>query len=62
MEDVWRGEVQDLVSQITQLQEENKRLLVTLSLKESPVTEEDLQKQEGGLSAATFLFTYGGVT
>ncbi|XP_071339106.1 RILP-like protein 1 isoform X2 [Trachinotus anak] len=47
VEDVWRGEVQDLLSQITQLQAENKRLLVSLSLKESPFTEEDLQKQEG---------------
>ncbi|XP_074493995.1 RILP-like protein 1 isoform X2 [Sebastes fasciatus] len=47
VEDVWRGEVQDLLSQITQLQAENKRLLVSLSLKESPVSEEDLQKQEG---------------
>ncbi|XP_070689738.1 RILP-like protein 1 [Pempheris klunzingeri] len=47
VEDVWRGEVQDLVAQITQLQAENKRLLVSLSLRESPVTEDDLQKQEG---------------
>ncbi|XP_012772708.2 RILP-like protein 1 isoform X4 [Maylandia zebra] len=47
LEDVWRGEVQDLLSQITQLQAENKRLLVSLSLKETPVTEEDLQKHEG---------------
>ncbi|KAG7223476.1 hypothetical protein INR49_015507 [Caranx melampygus] len=47
VEDVWRGEAQDLLSQITQLQAENKRLLVSLSLKDSPVTEEDLQKQEG---------------
>lgn len=47
VEDVWRGEVQDLLSQITQLQAENKRLLVSLSLKEFPVSEEDLQKQEG---------------
>ncbi|XP_030593649.1 RILP-like protein 1 isoform X2 [Archocentrus centrarchus] len=47
LEDVWRGEVQDLLSQIAQLQAENKRLLVSLSLKESPVTEEDLQKHEG---------------
>ncbi|KAM4577219.1 RILP-like protein 1 isoform 2-T2 [Odontesthes bonariensis] len=47
VEDVWRGEVQDLLSQITQLQAENKRLLVSLSLKESPITEEDLQKHEG---------------
>ncbi|CAK6966480.1 RILP-like protein 1 [Scomber scombrus] len=47
VEDVLRGEVQDLLSQITQLQAENKKLLVSLSLKESPITEEDLQKQEG---------------
>ncbi|XP_027889502.1 RILP-like protein 1 [Xiphophorus couchianus] len=50
VEDVWRGEVQDLLSQITQLQVENKRLLVSLSLKESPVTEEDLQKHEAQTS------------
>lgn len=53
VEDVWRGEVQDLLSQITQLQAENKRLLVSLSLKESPITEEDLQKHEGRMSAET---------
>ncbi|XP_069577655.1 RILP-like protein 1 isoform X1 [Brachyistius frenatus] len=47
VEDVWRGEVQDLLSQITELQAENKRLLLSLSLKESPITEEDLQKHEG---------------
>ncbi|XP_060895272.1 RILP-like protein 1 [Labrus mixtus] len=47
VEDVWRGEVQDLLSQITQLQAENKKLLVSLSLKESPVTEEDPQRHEG---------------
>lgn len=47
VEDAWRGEVQDLLSQITQLHAENKRLLVSLSLKEFPVTQEDLQKQEG---------------
>ncbi|XP_029366625.1 RILP-like protein 1 isoform X2 [Echeneis naucrates] len=48
VEDVWRGEVQDLHTQITQLQTENKRLLVSLSLsKDSPVTEDDLQRQEG---------------
>ncbi|AWP07154.1 putative RILP-like protein 1 [Scophthalmus maximus] len=47
VDDVWRGEVQDLLSQITRLQAENKRLLVSISPKESPVTQEDLQKQEG---------------
>ncbi|KAF6729594.1 RILP-like protein 1 [Oryzias melastigma] len=47
VEDVWRGEVQDLLSQITQLQAENKRLSVSLSLKESPICEQDQQDQEG---------------
>lgn len=49
MEDLWRGEVQDRLSQITHLQAENKKLLENLSLKESSTTEEDLQQQEGGL-------------
>ncbi|XP_051539837.1 RILP-like protein 1 isoform X3 [Myxocyprinus asiaticus] len=47
VEDVWRGEAQDLLSQIAQLQEENKTLLNNLSIKECPMTEEDIQKQEG---------------
>ncbi|XP_039532518.1 RILP-like protein 1 isoform X2 [Pimephales promelas] len=47
VEDVWRGEAQDLLSQISQLQEENKTLLNNLSVKEYPMTEEDIQKQEG---------------
>ncbi|KAI1881969.1 hypothetical protein AGOR_G00245660 [Albula goreensis] len=47
VEDVWRGEAQDLLTQISQLQEENKTLLINLSLKDSPMTEEDLQRQEG---------------
>lgn len=46
MEDVWRGEAQDLLSQIAQLQEENKSLLTNLSVKE-PLNEEDLQRHEG---------------
>lgn len=46
MEDVWRGEAQDLLSQIAQLQEENKSLLTNLSAKE-PLDEEDLQRHEG---------------
>uniref|UniRef100_A0A8C8DXV3 RILP-like protein 1 n=1 Tax=Oryzias sinensis TaxID=183150 RepID=A0A8C8DXV3_9TELE len=46
VEDVWRGEVQDLLSQITQLQAD-KRLLVSLSLKESPICEQDPQNPEG---------------
>lgn len=55
VEDVWRGEVQDLLSQIRQLQAENKTLLVSLSLKDCPPAEEDLQKQDGGSSVATAL-------
>lgn len=51
VEDVWRGEVQDLLSQITQLQAD-KRLLVSLSLKESPICEQDPQNPDGGLPAA----------
>lgn len=52
MEDVWRGEVQDLLSQISQLQAENKRLLQTLPSKEHPIPEEESDKPEGGLSEA----------
>ncbi|XP_012670644.2 RILP-like protein 1 isoform X4 [Clupea harengus] len=47
VEDVWRGEAQDLLSQISQLQEENKALLGNMSIKDCPMTEEDLQRQEG---------------
>ncbi|KAJ0012885.1 hypothetical protein NQD34_017219 [Periophthalmus magnuspinnatus] len=46
VEDVWRGEAQDLLSQIAQLQEENKTLLTNLSGKD-PLSEEDLQRHEG---------------
>ncbi|XP_034026256.1 RILP-like protein 1 [Thalassophryne amazonica] len=47
VDDMWRGEVKDLMSQISHLQAENNRLLVSVSLQESPITEEDSQKQEG---------------
>uniref|UniRef100_A0A3P9A520 RILP-like protein 1 n=1 Tax=Esox lucius TaxID=8010 RepID=A0A3P9A520_ESOLU len=47
VEDVWRGEAQDRLSQITQLEVENKRLQKSLSLKDSHVTEEELQRKEG---------------
>lgn len=50
VEDVWRGEAQDLLSQIAQLQEENKTLLNNLSVKDYPMTEEDVQRQEGNLN------------
>ncbi|XP_040013574.1 RILP-like protein 1 isoform X5 [Xiphias gladius] len=46
VEDVWRGEAQDLLSQIAQLQEENKALLTNMSIKD-PMSEEDLQRHEG---------------
>lgn len=47
MEDVWRGEAQDLLSQIAQLQEENKQLLTDLSHKDASFSEEEFQKHEG---------------
>ncbi|KAM4528317.1 RILP-like protein 1 isoform 4-T4 [Odontesthes bonariensis] len=46
VEDVWRGEAQDLLSQISQLQEENKHLLSNMPIKDS-MNEEDLQRPEG---------------
>lgn len=47
VEDVWRGEAQDLLSQIAQLQEENKQLMTNLSHKDVSFSEEELQKHEG---------------
>lgn len=47
VEDVWRGEAQDLLSQIAQLQEENKQLMTNLNNKDVGFSEEELQKQEG---------------
>ncbi|CAH2295782.1 RILP 1 isoform X1 [Pelobates cultripes] len=47
VEDVWRGEAQDLLGQIAQLQEENKQLLSNLSSKDGNFTEEEFQKHEG---------------
>ncbi|XP_059894501.1 RILP-like protein 1 isoform X3 [Gadus macrocephalus] len=46
VEDVWRGEAQDLLTQIAQLQEENQSLLSNRSIKD-PLSEEDLQRHEG---------------
>ncbi|XP_029025074.1 RILP-like protein 1 isoform X6 [Betta splendens] len=46
VEDVWRGEAQDLLTQIAQLQEENKTLLTNMSIKD-PLSEEELQRHEG---------------
>lgn len=47
VEDVWRGEAQDLLSQIAQLQEENKQLMTNLNHKDVGFSEEEFQKQEG---------------
>ncbi|XP_068594431.1 RILP-like protein 1 [Brachionichthys hirsutus] len=47
VEDLWKGEVQDLLTQIAHLKAESKRLLVSLPLQESPITEEEARKQEG---------------
>lgn len=47
MEDVWRGEVQDLLNQISQLQAENRRLTASVPLKDSSIQDEDSLKQEG---------------
>ncbi|KAG5840216.1 hypothetical protein ANANG_G00186480 [Anguilla anguilla] len=40
VEDVWRGEAQDLLSQIAQLQAENKSLLTNLSVQDCPTLEQ----------------------
>nr|XP_057926099.1 RILP-like protein 1 [Doryrhamphus excisus] len=47
VEDVWRAEVQELLSQVTRLQAENKKLVVSLSFGEAPVAEEDVERHEG---------------
>lgn len=47
VEDVWRGEAQDLLTQIAQLQEENKQLMTNLNHKDVGFSEEEFQKQEG---------------
>ncbi|XP_053135239.1 RILP-like protein 1 isoform X3 [Hemicordylus capensis] len=50
VEDVWRGEAQDLLTQIAQLQEENKQLMTNISHKDVNFSEEELQKHEAGMS------------
>ncbi|CAB1352202.1 unnamed protein product [Coregonus sp. 'balchen'] len=44
VEDVWRGEAQDLLSQISQLQEENKTLLTNMSIKD-PMSMSERERQ-----------------
>ncbi|XP_061656758.1 RILP-like protein 1 isoform X2 [Syngnathoides biaculeatus] len=46
VEDVWRGEAQDLLCQIAQLQEENKSLLDNVSTRD-PVSDDDLHRNDG---------------
>ncbi|XP_037122159.1 RILP-like protein 1 isoform X8 [Syngnathus acus] len=46
VEDVWRGEAQDLLCQIAQLQEENKSLLDNVPTRD-PGSEDDLQRNDG---------------
>lgn len=67
VEDVWRGEVQDLLNQISQLQAENRRLTASLPLKDSSIQEEDSLKQEGewqdcSWEACNFLFFFNSCT
>ncbi|XP_038655747.1 RILP-like protein 1 isoform X1 [Scyliorhinus canicula] len=50
VEDVWRGEAQDLLTQIAKLQEENKQLAMNVSHKDVNLTEEEILKQEAGMS------------
>ncbi|KAL7986683.1 hypothetical protein Chor_012966 [Crotalus horridus] len=47
VEDVWRGEAQDLLTQIAQLQEENKQLMTNLANRDVNFSEEEFQKHEG---------------
>ncbi|XP_068167485.1 RILP-like protein 1 isoform X2 [Antennarius striatus] len=46
VEDLWKAEVQDLLTQITHLKAENKRLVQSLPLRESSIVEEDAGKQD----------------
>lgn len=54
VEDMWRGEVQDLLGQISRLQAENRRLTTSLPLKDPCVQEEDPLRQEGRLQARSW--------
>lgn len=58
MEDVWRGEAQDLLTQIAQLQEENKQLMTNLSHKDINFTEEEFQKHEGKFDTSNSVLAF----
>ncbi|CAL8247708.1 unnamed protein product [Merluccius merluccius] len=47
VEDMWRGEHQDMLAQISQLQSDNNRLLASLSSRDPPCTEQEPQTEEG---------------
>lgn len=47
VEDVWRGEAQDLLTQIAQLQEDNKQLMTNLANRDVNFSKEEFQKHEG---------------
>ncbi|XP_051924686.1 RILP-like protein 1 [Hippocampus zosterae] len=48
VEDVWRAEVEDLLSQMAQLQVENKKLLSSRVLSRTPVEDQDSFQQDEG--------------
>ena len=41
MEDAWRGEIQEMRTQISHLQSENHRLRTSLSIKDKPSAEQE---------------------
>ncbi|XP_061528388.1 RILP-like protein 1 isoform X1 [Phycodurus eques] len=46
VEEVWRAEVDELLSQVARLQAENKKLLANRSLSQAPVADQDPHQQE----------------
>ncbi|XP_061622956.1 RILP-like protein 1 isoform X2 [Phyllopteryx taeniolatus] len=46
VEDVWRAEVDELLSQVARLQAENKKLLANRALRQAPVANQDPHQQE----------------
>ena len=55
VEDAWRGEIQDMRTQISHLQSENQRLRASLSIKDEPSTERETN-EEGMLHSACILY------
>ncbi|XP_077376716.1 RILP-like protein 1 [Festucalex cinctus] len=50
VEDVWRAEVEDLLSQVAQLQAENKKLLTSRALSHVSVEDRDMHQQDDGMT------------